>query len=233
MTCTRRGPAQLGRDLRAAPGPGRRGGRQRAVQPLGRARAGRRTSQARRAGRPRSASSAGSSTNSPQHRAVPAAARSAGWSRSRRSRRNHRIELILPRQRSPPYDRAVYLPRFNALEDLAEIGRWSERCGTAQLITVAEDGYPLGDVAAGDLGRGAGWSSAWPGPTALAEHRGRLPGPRGGHRPGRPTSHRAGTPRKAEHGKVVPTWNYAAVQVHGRAEVHDDPGLAARRGRPG
>ncbi|KAB0548966.1 FMN-binding negative transcriptional regulator [Pseudomonas argentinensis] len=29
-------------------------------------------------------------------------------------------------------------------------------------------------------------------------------------------------PAKAEHGKVVPTWNYIAVHAHGRAEVFDD-----------
>lgn len=29
-------------------------------------------------------------------------------------------------------------------------------------------------------------------------------------------------PSKAEHGKVVPTWNYAVVQVRGRATVVDD-----------
>lgn len=28
---------------------------------------------------------------------------------------------------------------------------------------------------------------------------------------------------KAEHGKVVPTWNYEAVHVHGRLVAHDDP----------
>lgn len=27
---------------------------------------------------------------------------------------------------------------------------------------------------------------------------------------------------KAEHGKVVPTWNYISVQAHGRAEIFDD-----------
>ncbi len=30
-------------------------------------------------------------------------------------------------------------------------------------------------------------------------------------------------PSKAEHGKVVPTWNYELVEVRGVAEVHDDP----------
>ncbi len=30
-------------------------------------------------------------------------------------------------------------------------------------------------------------------------------------------------PSKAEHGKVVPTWNYELVHVHGTVHVHDDP----------
>ena len=29
-------------------------------------------------------------------------------------------------------------------------------------------------------------------------------------------------PSKAEHGKVVPTWNYEVVHFHGRLETHDD-----------
>lgn len=28
---------------------------------------------------------------------------------------------------------------------------------------------------------------------------------------------------KAEHGRVVPTWNYSAVQLRGTVELHDDP----------
>ena len=30
-------------------------------------------------------------------------------------------------------------------------------------------------------------------------------------------------PSKKEHGKVVPTWNYAVVQAHGELVFHDDP----------
>jgi transcriptional regulator len=30
-------------------------------------------------------------------------------------------------------------------------------------------------------------------------------------------------PSKIEHGKVVPTWNYELVHVHGTVRVHDDP----------
>ena len=29
---------------------------------------------------------------------------------------------------------------------------------------------------------------------------------------------------RAEHGRVVPTWNYVTAHVHGRLVVHDDPG---------
>lgn len=32
---------------------------------------------------------------------------------------------------------------------------------------------------------------------------------------------------KAEHGRVVPTWNYVAVHVHGPLVVHDDPAWVA------
>ena len=32
---------------------------------------------------------------------------------------------------------------------------------------------------------------------------------------------------KAETGKVVPTWNYVMVQVHGRIRIHDDPAWLA------
>ena len=32
-------------------------------------------------------------------------------------------------------------------------------------------------------------------------------------------------PSKAEHGRVVPTWNYVTVHVHGRLVVHDDAGF--------
>lgn len=30
-------------------------------------------------------------------------------------------------------------------------------------------------------------------------------------------------PSKAEHGRVVPTWNYTTLHVHGRLVAHDDP----------
>lgn len=36
-------------------------------------------------------------------------------------------------------------------------------------------------------------------------------------------------PSKAEHGKVVPTWNYEVVHVHGRLVAHDDAGWVAEQ----
>jgi transcriptional regulator len=33
---------------------------------------------------------------------------------------------------------------------------------------------------------------------------------------------------KAEHGRVVPTWNYVVAHVHGTATVHDDPEWLSR-----
>jgi transcriptional regulator len=35
-------------------------------------------------------------------------------------------------------------------------------------------------------------------------------------------------PSKAEHGRVVPTWNYVAVHAHGSLVVHDDDAWCAR-----
>lgn len=36
-------------------------------------------------------------------------------------------------------------------------------------------------------------------------------------------------PEKAEHGRVVPTWNYVVVHVHGALRVHDDPSWIRRQ----
>ena len=36
-------------------------------------------------------------------------------------------------------------------------------------------------------------------------------------------------PSKAEHGKVVPTWNYEVVHLHGRLVAHDDAEWVARQ----
>lgn len=38
-------------------------------------------------------------------------------------------------------------------------------------------------------------------------------------------------PSKAEHGRVVPTWNYSIAHVYGRLVIHDDAGWLARHVR--
>lgn len=38
-------------------------------------------------------------------------------------------------------------------------------------------------------------------------------------------------PSKADHGRVVPTWNYSTVHVYGELVVHDDAGWLARHVR--
>src|SRR4249919_4182743 len=118
----------------------------------------------------------------------------------------------------------MYVPRFNALDDDAAIRAMVRGIGTAELITVGEDGYPLatrlpvvweddrlvlhlaranphwraipadGDVAALAVVTDA---EAYVSPAWYAT--------------------------KAEHGRVVPTWNYSAVHITGRVRRHDDP----------
>ncbi len=119
----------------------------------------------------------------------------------------------------------MYVPRFNALDDLDGIRAMVRAIGSAELVTVGEDGYPLatrlpvvweGDrlilhiaranphwrsiPAEGDVGALAIVTDA----EAYVS-------------PGWYAS-------KAEHGRVVPTWNYSAVQITGRVHRIEDPG---------
>jgi transcriptional regulator len=116
----------------------------------------------------------------------------------------------------------VYVPRFNALDDRGEIARLVASVGVAQLVTVAGDGRPEatllpllwdGDRLVFHMARAnPHWRSIRPGSPALAV----VAGPDAYVSP-------AWYPSKAEHGRVVPTWNYSAVHFAGRAEVHEDP----------
>jgi transcriptional regulator len=116
----------------------------------------------------------------------------------------------------------VYVPRFNALEDPDEIRSLVSAVGSAQLVTVDEDGYPLATLlpTIWDETRllfhfaraNPHWRSIGPGSPGLAV----VTGPEAYVSP-------AWYASKAEHGRVVPTWNYSAVQFRGRVTVHDDP----------
>jgi transcriptional regulator len=94
--------------------------------------------------------------------------------------------------------------------------------GTAQLVTVGEDGAPdatflpvlwEGDRLVGHLARANGhWRRIVDGSPALAVVT-------GADTYVSPSWYAS----KAEHGRVVPTWNYTVVHLRGRVVVHDDP----------
>jgi transcriptional regulator len=116
----------------------------------------------------------------------------------------------------------VYVPRFNALDDADEIRRLVTSVGSAQLVTIGPDGYPAAtllpvlwddDRLVLHMARAnEHWRAIEPGAPALAV----VTGPEAYVSPGWYAS-------KAEHGRVVPTWNYSAVQFTGRVDVHTDP----------
>ena len=115
----------------------------------------------------------------------------------------------------------MYVPHFNALDDADAIRRMVADIGSAQLVTVGEDGYPLatllpvvwrGDTVIAHLARAnPHWKAIGAGDPALLV----VTGPQAYISPTWYAS-------KAEHGRVVPTWNYSVVQLSGRATVHDD-----------
>jgi transcriptional regulator len=115
----------------------------------------------------------------------------------------------------------MYVPHFNALTDDATIRQLVADVGSAQLITVGEDGYPLatllpviwnGDTVIAHMARASQhWKSIGTDEPVLLV----VTGPQAYISPTWYAS-------KAEHGKVVPTWNYSVVQITGRAMVHDD-----------
>ena len=116
----------------------------------------------------------------------------------------------------------MYVPHFNTVHDEPEIRRMVWEIGAAQLITGGADGYPLatllpivweGDVVIAHLARAnPHWKQIGNDtPTLLV-----VEGPQAYISP-------SWYPSKAEHGRVVPTWNYTGVQLTGRAKLHHDP----------
>ena len=118
-------------------------------------------------------------------------------------------------------DVSLYVPRFNVM-DADDVRPFVEAVATAQLVTVGEDGVPdatflpvlwEGDRLVGHLARAnAHWRRIVDGSPALAI----VTGPDAYVSPGWYAT-------KAEHGKVVPTWNYSVVHLRGSVVVHDDP----------
>jgi transcriptional regulator len=115
----------------------------------------------------------------------------------------------------------MYVPHFNAVEDELAIRSLVAEVGSGQLVTVGKDGYPLatllpviweGDTVIVHMARAnPHWREIAAGAPALLVVT-------GSQAYVSPSWYAA----KADHGRVVPTWNYSAVHLTGRAQVHDD-----------
>jgi transcriptional regulator len=118
-------------------------------------------------------------------------------------------------------DPQLYVPRFNVM-DADDVRPFVGAVATAQLVTVGADGTPDAtflpvlwedDRLVGHLARAnPHWRRVVDGSPALAI----VTGPDTYVSP-------SWYAAKAEHGKVVPTWNYSVVHLRGRVAVHDDP----------
>lgn len=116
----------------------------------------------------------------------------------------------------------MYVPHFNAVEDDDRLRSFVATVGSAQLVTVGPDGYPTatllpvlweGDTVIAHMARAnPHWTHLRDDAPALVV----VTGPQAYVSPSWYAS-------KAEHGRVVPTWNYSAVELAGRVRVHHDP----------
>lgn len=125
------------------------------------------------------------------------------------------------RQDGRVHEASLYTPTSNEMAE--ELVRdFVAEIATAQLITVGADGSPdatflpvlwEGDRLVGHLARAnPHWRRIVADATALAV----VTGPDAYVTP-------SWYATKAEHGRVVPTWNYSVVHLRGRLLVHDDP----------
>jgi transcriptional regulator len=116
----------------------------------------------------------------------------------------------------------VYVPHPTVVDDEDQVRRFVAAARIAQFVTVDADGTPLatlvpiiwdGDTVLAHLAKAnPQWRSIAPGGTGLVI----VTGPDAYISP-------AWYPSKAEHGRVVPTWNYSAVHLTGPVTVHRDP----------
>ena len=115
----------------------------------------------------------------------------------------------------------MHVPHANAVTDDAEIRRMVAEVGAAQLVTTGSDGFPLatllpvvwtaGTVSAHMARANPHWRDIAPGQPVLLV----VTGAQAYVSPSWYAS-------KAEHGRVVPTWNYSDVHLLGRARVRED-----------
>ncbi|MET0898117.1 MAG: FMN-binding negative transcriptional regulator [Mycobacterium sp.] len=117
----------------------------------------------------------------------------------------------------------MYVPPANRLDDDAAVRALVAAVASAEFVTVGEDGFPVstllpilweGDTVIAHMAKAnPQWRSLSDGQPALLICA-------GDQAYISPTWYAA----KAEHGRVVPTWNYSAVHLTGMVRVHDDPG---------
>jgi transcriptional regulator len=115
----------------------------------------------------------------------------------------------------------VYAPAFNRVDDEDAARLMVARAGAGELISVGPDGYPVatllpvlwrGDRVLAHLARAnPHWQQIGADSPGLLV----VGGPQAYVSPSWYAS-------KAEHGRVVPTWNYTTVHLTGRVRVHDD-----------
>ena len=119
----------------------------------------------------------------------------------------------------------MYIPRAFAVEDLSELQQLIQHTRLAQLVTVGEHGLqashlplllnpdegPNGTLYGHLAKANPQWRDLQNGSEALVIFAG-----------AEAYISPAFYPAKAEHGKVVPTWNYLAVHAYGKAEVFTD-----------
>lgn len=118
----------------------------------------------------------------------------------------------------------MYVPRSDSIDDPDEVLAVVTAAGAGDLVTVAADGTPVATrlpilwdgrerVVAHMARANQQWRRLEPGSPALLI----VGGPQAYVSP-------SWYPAKAEHGRVVPTWNYVSVHLTGRVTVHDDAG---------
>ena len=115
----------------------------------------------------------------------------------------------------------MYTPSFNRIDDDDEIRRFVAAARSAEFVTVDPDGLPVatllpimwdGGVVLAHMARAnPQWKAITAGSPALLICA-------GAEAYISPSWYAA----KAEHGRVVPTWNYSAVHLSGTVRVHED-----------
>ena len=123
----------------------------------------------------------------------------------------------------------MYVPKFHTLDDAEAIRAMVRGVGAAELVSVGEGGYPLatrlpvvwdGDRLVMHIARANPHWRAIPADDDVAA----LAVVTDAEAYVSPSWYAT----KAEHGRVVPTWNYSAVHVTGRLRRHEDPAWLRR-----